>query len=213
MLRTHLVNAKEGKQAVTKGEAAQSDCDISGENTSLLPLPCDLIQSFDAENWPLKEDVLTSLADRIFHTALTSVLNEEIELDIPENTSLEISLLYTDDGHIQELNRDFREKDKPTNVLSFPDTPLSNEALAQSAIWQEPLLLGDIAIAKETLIREAEEQRKSFEAHFSHLLLHGILHLLGYDHIEDDEAEEMEALEIKLLAKMGIDNPYQTGDS
>nr|WP_321575865.1 rRNA maturation RNase YbeY [Sneathiella sp. P13V-1] len=198
---------------MTKGEAAKPDCDISGENTHRLPLPCDLIQSFEAENWPLDEDDLKNLADRLFNLALASVLNEEVELEIPEATSLEISLLYTDDGHIQELNRDFRGKDKPTNVLSFPDTPLSNEALAQSAAWQEPLFLGDIAIAKETLIREAEEQSKSFEDHLSHLLLHGILHLVGYDHIEDDEAEEMEALEIKLLAKMGIDNPYQSGDS
>ncbi len=198
---------------MTKGDTAQEDCDISSDSDITLPLPCDLIQSFEVENWPLATEALSALADRTFEHALSSALNEEFELNIPEGAALEISLLYTDDTHIQELNKEFREKDKPTNVLSFPDTPLTDEALKQSVAWQEPLLLGDIAIAKETLIREAEKQKKSFDDHFCHLLLHGILHLLGFDHIEDDEAEEMEALEIKLLAKMGIDNPYQSGDS
>ena len=106
----------------------------------------------------------------------------------------ELSILLTNDGHIQQLNRDFRDKDKPTNVLSFPDG--------------EDGYLGDIAIAYETIKREAEEQEKEIHHHFIHMLVHGLLHLKGYDHETDEEAEEMEALEIKILADMGIKNPY-----
>lgn len=110
------------------------------------------------------------------------------------NSEITFSLLLTNDNKVQQLNRDFREKDKPTNVLSFP-----NDA---------DDYLGDIAIAYETVIREAEEQDKSQESHFTHLVIHGFLHLCGHDHIDDAEAEEMESLEIKILEDMGIKNPY-----
>lgn len=113
----------------------------------------------------------------------------------------EVSLVLSDDGHVQELNRDWRGKDKPTNVLSFPaegDFPMPGA----------PRLLGDIILAQETVAREALEQGKRFDHHLSHLVIHGLLHLLGYDHIEEDEAQEMEALEIKLLASMDIPDPY-----
>lgn len=106
----------------------------------------------------------------------------------------EVSILLTNDTRIQELNRDFRDKDKPTNVLSFPS--------------EEEDFLGDIAISFNTLEKEAEEQDKEFTHHFIHMLIHGTLHLLGYDHITDEEAEEMESLEIKILDDMGIKNPY-----
>lgn len=113
----------------------------------------------------------------------------------------EVSLVLADDATVRDLNRDWRGKDKPTNVLSFPaedDFPMPDA----------PRLLGDIVLARETVAREALEQSKSFDHHLSHLVVHGLLHLLGYDHIEDREAEEMEALEIDLLAAMGIPDPY-----
>lgn len=105
-----------------------------------------------------------------------------------------VSILLTNDAHIQQLNSDFRNMDKPTNVLSFPS--------------DEEEYIGDIAIAYETLEREAKEQDKDFIHHFIHMLIHGILHLYGYDHINNKDAEDMESLEIKILADMGIENPY-----
>jgi len=110
----------------------------------------------------------------------------------------EVSVVLADDAFVQNLNRDYRGKDKPTNVLSFP---------------QDAPMLGDIVLAYETVVREAGEQDKSFDAHFSHLLIHGLLHLLGHDHEEDEEAEEMEALEVEILEKIGVKNPYKAKDN
>ena len=107
-----------------------------------------------------------------------------------------LAVVLADDAFVQRLNKQFRAKDAPTNVLSFPTGEEEGE-------------LGDIILAYQTLAREAAEQGKSFDNHFRHLLLHGFLHLLGYDHLEDDEAEQMEAREVELLARLGIDNPYE----
>ena len=101
---------------------------------------------------------------------------------------------------IQNLNSEYRGKDKPTNVLSFPACDKTGY------IIRGPL--GDIILAHETILQESEAETKGFEAHMTHLLLHGLLHLLGYDHIEDDEAHEMERIEIEILQKIGIKNPY-----
>ena len=115
----------------------------------------------------------------------------------------EIALMGCDDVRIGTLNADFRGKPAPTNVLSWPasDSPPMVGATPE-------IELGDIAIAYETCAREAAEKGISVQDHVTHLVIHGILHLLGYDHMNDTEAEEMEALEIKALAKLGIDNPY-----
>jgi probable rRNA maturation factor len=114
---------------------------------------------------------------------------------------LEISLLYTDDAEITRLNADWRGKSAATNVLSFPapDMPLPPG---------EAKPLGDIVLAAGVVAREAQEQGKSLEAHTLHLLIHGMLHLLGHDHVEDDEAETMEAMERTILAGLGIADPY-----
>ncbi len=99
----------------------------------------------------------------------------------------------------QQLNCDYRGKDKPTNVLSFPfEAP-------PGMIFP---LLGDLVICAEVVAHEAKEQQKALHAHWAHMVIHGVLHLLGYDHIENDEAEEMEKLEIELLASLGYANPY-----
>lgn len=113
---------------------------------------------------------------------------------------VEISLLLTDDAGIRALNRAWRGKDKPTNVLSFP-------APDQPGI-QGPRHLGDMALALETLAREAEEESKTLADHFAHLVVHGTLHLLGYDHELEAQAEIMESLEVKALATLGIADPY-----
>ena len=117
----------------------------------------------------------------------------------------ELSLLLTDDASIRVLNAEWRGKDKPTNVLSFPAFPVKpGDAI--------PQMLGDIVIARETVVAEALAEAKPFENHLSHLMVHGFLHLLGYDHEDDDEAEEMEAAERRILARLAIPDPYAVSD-
>ena len=111
----------------------------------------------------------------------------------------EVSLLLGDDAAIAELNRQWRGRNGPTNVLSFP------AAAPQGAA---PTFLGDIALAAETIAAEAEFQGKRFEAHAAHLVVHGFLHLLGYDHENPSEAEAMEARERAILISIGIEDPY-----
>ncbi|WP_299591485.1 rRNA maturation RNase YbeY [uncultured Microbulbifer sp.] len=112
----------------------------------------------------------------------------------------EISLRIVDEEESQALNSQYRGKHKPTNVLSFPaDIP---EELGLP-------LLGDLVICAQVVAREAEQQHKALSAHWAHMVVHGTLHLLGYDHIEDDEAEIMENLETRILAGLGFSDPYQ----
>ncbi|MBX2833518.1 MAG: rRNA maturation RNase YbeY [Micavibrio sp.] len=117
----------------------------------------------------------------------------------------EISIVLANDTFIRKLNKDFRGKDKPTNVLSFPQ--LDREELAGAKGY---LSLGDVILSYETIYREAKEQNKSFYDHTTHMLVHGTLHILGHDHIIDSEAEEMEALEIKILEALDVKNPYES---
>jgi len=119
-----------------------------------------------------------------------------------------VSLLFTSDAEVHTLNREWRQRDKPTNVLSFP--MLEREELEDMGAGSgPPVMLGDIALAYETCAREAAEKGITLEAHAAHLIVHGLLHLAGHDHVESDEqAEAMEALETRILAKLGIADPY-----
>ena len=122
--------------------------------------------------------------------------------------SVEIAVRLTGDVEVQSLNRDYRQKDKPTNVLSFPMIePDLICGLADTG--HREILLGDIVLARETCTREAEERNVSIEAHATHLIVHGTLHLLGYDHVQDDEAEKMESLERQIMAVLGLHDPYE----
>jgi len=112
----------------------------------------------------------------------------------------QLTIRVTDEAEIRELNATYRGKDKPTNVLSFPFEAPPGVDLP---------LLGDIIICAQVVAEEAAEQEKPLEAHWAHMVIHGTLHLLGYDHLEEDEAEEMEGLEIRLLADLGYANPYE----
>lgn len=123
------------------------------------------------------------------------------------NPRLSASLLFTSDEEIHGLNREWRERDKPTNVLSFP--MLDRAALLALSADGPPELLGDVALAHETCAREAEEKGVPLAHHATHLIVHGLLHLAGYDHeLSDEDAEAMEALETKVLAICGIADPY-----
>ncbi len=147
----------------------------------------------ETDGWP-EEAALSDLAS----IAIAAVWDELASGNQPDS---ELSLVFTDDAAIKELNNDWRDKDKPTNVLSFPAFPIKP--------GQAPgPMLGDIVIALETVVREAEDEEKSFDHHLTHLIVHGVLHLLGYDHETDDEAEEMEQLERKILARLAIPDPY-----
>jgi len=122
--------------------------------------------------------------------------------------SIEIAVRMTDDDEVRVLNRDYRQKDKPTNVLSFPmiQSDLIESVTANSDDGE--VLLGDIVLARGMCEREAAERDISVEHHAQHLIVHGVLHLLGYDHQGDAEAEGMEAIERDALASLGIADPY-----
>ena len=116
----------------------------------------------------------------------------------------EITVVLAGDSFIRELNKTYRGKNKATNVLSFPNpdfSPATNHQLL-------PTHLGDIVLAYDTIAREAKAQRKTFRAHAVHMLVHGVLHLAGFDHAREKDAETMEALEIKILKKLNVSNPY-----
>lgn len=116
-------------------------------------------------------------------------------------TGSEISVVLADDDFVQELNNSWRHQDSPTNVLAFPASDDETPAT-------EIRMLGDVVVAFQTSAREANEQGKTLNSHLAHLIVHGVLHLMGYDHMTDDDAEQMEGLEITILSRMGIRNPY-----
>ena len=123
------------------------------------------------------------------------------------NYESEVSVLLTDEEYSRQLNHVYRGKDSATNVLSFP--AFTVEELHVLAKQQNSLILGDIVLSLETVLKESKEQKKPFLNHLMHLTVHGTLHLLGYDHQLENQAEEMEALEVNILSAMGVTNPYQ----
>lgn len=120
----------------------------------------------------------------------------------------EISLVLADDATLRRHNRDYRGIDKPTNVLAFAAAEAPGETGGPPEDAEGPLLLGDVLLARETLIREAGEQGKRPADHLCHLVVHGVLHLLGHDHLSEDEAQIMERLEVAALGRLGIADPY-----
>jgi probable rRNA maturation factor len=149
--------------------------------------------SVEAGDWPQKRALR-----RLVEKAVEAVLKVA---GVVAQAGSELSVVFSDDAHIRTLNSGWRGKDKPTNVLSFPAFPaIPGEKL--------PPMLGDIVLAAETVVREAGLEGKPLDHHISHLVVHGVLHLLGHDHEDETEAETMEALERAALARLAIPDPY-----
>ena len=151
------------------------------------------------------EDGLPQAA-ALVRRACKLVLDESDLVDV--NGVIELAVVLTDDEYIRDLNHTYRGKNKPTNVLSFPAVQNAVSAMKIAARRGMPLMLGDIVLAYEAIEREAAQQDKSMQDHLTHLVVHGCLHILGFDHEEPHEAEIMEQLEKELLAKIGIADPY-----
>jgi probable rRNA maturation factor len=147
----------------------------------------------DAE-WLARDTALVALVDGIAATGIRSLAQVEVELGVT----------LTDDAHQRQLNRRYRGQDASTNVLAFQAWEPGMHAPPGV-----PLLLGDVVLAFETVAREADEQAKPFCDHVRHLIVHGVLHLLGCDHLREADAIIMERLETSILAKLGVPNPYR----
>jgi len=152
--------------------------------------------SINVENecWAAEPD-LSELAHTAVHAALTGAAWEKPDWDV--------AVLFTDNAAMAEINAEWRGKDMPTNVLSFPTDD------SMPVPEGEPRLLGDLVLAYGVIAREAAEHGKTLRDHTTHLIVHGTLHLLGFDHETDEEAEEMEALETRILKGLGISDPYE----
>ncbi len=158
----------------------------------------------DAPSW---RDALPECESITCQTVQTVLEHLEVS-----TMAIEVSLVLANDALIQEKNKRYRGKDQPTNVLAFPAMQNPLNWLSQMKSTGTPFVIGDIFLAIETIQQEASAQAKPLQDHFSHLIVHGVLHLFGYDHQVDGDAEKMEALEIKILGEMGIKNPYLTGE-
>lgn len=140
--------------------------------------------------------------EQIVTNTVMTALKQAILPNIAQNRPLEVSVVLANNDLVQVLNREYREKDKPTNVLTFATLD------GDEPIVTTELNLGDIILAYETIALEAKEQKKFKKDHIKHLLVHGTLHLLGYDHQTEEEATDMETLEIRILQSLGVENPY-----
>ena len=152
--------------------------------------------SIDTKIWP---DALVNS----FQQTAPKIFDEILAMH--DSATASVSLCLCDDLQMQQINRQHRQIDRATNVLSFPAYDMRSNKIGPTV----PALLGDIVIAAETVVREADAMQIPVADHLMHLFVHGMLHLFGYDHIEDDMAEAMETLEIQFLAEVGIANPYQ----
>lgn len=160
--------------------------------------------SIDASFWEKTDFATDTFYQNLFESTFDYLQNHQLCPDVQKE--VQISVLLTDNAAIKDLNRDYRGKDKPTNILSFPMDNLFETA---SSPPDQPLMLGDLILAHETIWQEASQEKKEVKDHLTHLLIHGLLHLLGYDHIEEKEAEIMESLEINILKTLDIKNPYE----
>ncbi len=177
---------------------APSDA-TSGEG-DVSPLPgfaaLTVVTAVEGDGWTktFQDEELAGITNRALGAAAR-------HLDLPPTIETEISVTFADDATVAEANGAWRGKDRPTNILSFPMVQLEPGDLPGP-------LAGDLLLAFETVAREAAAEGKTLSDHLSHLLVHGFLHLMGYDHIDEDEAAAMEATEIAILGELGVSDPY-----
>ena len=162
---------------------------------------------FDDTRWQQKVDDVGQWAEQVFVAVLAYLSRNDLGFDGWNGKPVAIGLSLSNNQEVQRLNYEFRGKDKPTNVLSFAN--IDDDFFEEEFLNDDVVELGDIIMALETLEDEAEIKKITVKNHFAHLLVHGLLHLFGYDHAEDDEADEMEAVEIDILKGLEIANPYE----
>jgi probable rRNA maturation factor len=160
-----------------------------------MTLSCDIL--LEDQRWAGRMDI-DSVVNSVVQTAL-EVTNVTL------NEMAEASFTFADDKRLQELNKIWRKKDSPTNVLSFP--------AAEGAALKTSPLLGDVVLAYETIDREASEEGKVFTHHAAHMIAHGFLHLIGFDHENDVQADEMERVETKVLSRLGMPDPWASREN
>jgi probable rRNA maturation factor len=183
-------------QKLTAGSAPEAISERKRNSGPMAPFAFPITEVLVVAGcWQTEPDA-EAVIDRAIATAA-----EIVNADLGE---AELAVMLTDDAGIRTLNSNWRGIDKPTNVLSFPALPPTGAGGPDDA----PRMLGDIAIAYETTRREADDEQKPFDHHLSHLAVHGFLHLIGYDHETDNDAEAMETLEAEILAQLGIPDPY-----
>lgn len=213
-------------------EAAPPADDAEEPPETADPWPLSLLIAVEDPAWevladPKQGESLDALLRRVVRAAL--VAGDPGGLDLPPGTPLEISLLLADDARVRALNLAYRGQDKPTNVLSFAaldaddadqsgDSEMDTDTDTVDTVPpdcaplprppDQPVILGDIVLARETLLREAGDQSIPPRHHLMHLVAHGVLHLLGYDHETEEEAEAMEGLETRILAAWGVADPH-----
>jgi probable rRNA maturation factor len=169
----------------------------------MLPeLKIDCSMCIEDEQWHTFTHV--NIEDFVKKYICAAFYHSNVQQLLPQH--LEVSVLLTNDASIQEINNEYRGKNKPTNVLSFPQ----EENILDVKDASDCVLIGDIVLSFDTIQREATQQNKEILHHLAHLIVHGALHLVGYDHETDDEATAMESLEVEILAQYGIDNPYKS---
>lgn len=160
----------------------------------------------DEPRWEQALSNVSVVAEKVFSAALSYTLEREDFDFCPPGISLSFNLSLSNDRQVQSLNKEFRGLDKPTNVLSFANIDDPDFA---SPPLDTLLEMGDIIIALETLEKESTLKNITLHDHFCHLFTHGVLHLMGFDHQKDDEAEYMEEFEVQILSQLNISNPYR----
>ena len=156
----------------------------------------------DNDNWDLYDEINPKLLEQTLGEVIKKYPN------FTKVKNIELSILLSNDNRIRKLNQEFRNENSATNVLSFPDIDIDFRQILEFKPNLDYMYLGDIAFAFETISKEAQERAVSFLDHFKHLLVHSILHLLGYDHKDDAETEIMQNIEIRILQKLSIPSPY-----
>ena len=183
--------------------------------TTTMANNIEVLVSITCDAWtdalPNVEDICKTAGSMAMDVEPTQDVEGSLQSFLPrlpllEGTPREISILLTDDKFMTGLNRDYRKIDQPTNVLSFSNFGKGIEL--PELPEEETLIYGDVVVAFETVKKEAEIEAKSLEGHLSHMIIHGVLHLLGYDHEEDLEAKKMEAIGIQMLGSLGFDDPH-----